>query len=175
MIPSIRISFRLEFGSGAPQVRVPDHRGFVQGALFAPGDARALSPLHTLDQLLHDAPPGHGGFKFGARGLHLVRVKCDFGVLGVRQFTQMPLELVEGLHAARLDGLSGRHGRALEYTPALFLELAAVAPQRGMFAARERERLALDVLLAFADSQQCRVTLCRPARHQPCASRREII
>ncbi len=142
----------------APQVREADYGRFVQYALVPARDARALGPIHAFNQLLHHAPPGHGGFKFRARRLHPLRVKCDFGVLGVGELSEVPLVLIERLKPGRIDARAGRERCARQHRAVVLFELAALTPERGMFLADNRQRLAPNLLLAFPHVEQRRVT-----------------
>lgn len=135
-----------------------NHRGLVECTLFTAGNARALDPFHTLDQLLHDAPPGHGGFKFRPRRLHALPVKCDFGVFGVGQLPQVPLVSVQRLLPRGIERRAGRDRRVVEHAPALVLEFPAVPAQRRVFTPRQGQRLAFEVFLALPHAQEHRVT-----------------
>lgn len=139
-------------------MRESDNRRLVQHTLFRTRHARAFLQRSPLYQLLHNAPPGHGGFKFRPGLLHLRSVKCDFRVLLVGQFTQVPLVLVQRVDSRRLDPSARGHRHPGQHASPLFFEFPALVPQGRVFAAHRRQRLPLDVLLVLPDAQQGRVT-----------------
>ena len=139
-------------------MHVSDDRGFVQRALFPARHPRALGPFNALHQFLHDAPPGHGGFKFRPRRLHLLPVKCDFGVLRVGQFSQMTLILIQHTLSCRLKARPRSNRRLFQHAAPVLVQFSPLMTQRRVFAPNHRQRLALEVFLTLPHAQKHGVT-----------------